>query len=69
MQSENELKPIIPSQYLVIAEEKPYFVLCKPKLMPLKSIALLKAENIQREAEEKIRKYSNTNITTPTTNK
>ncbi|OTF70130.1 hypothetical protein BLA29_012214 [Euroglyphus maynei] len=51
----SEIKPIIPSQHLVIIEERPYFVLCKPKLLPLKSIALLQVESIQREAEEKIR--------------
>lgn len=57
---QSDLKPIIPSQHLVVVEEKPYFVLCKPKLLPLKSIALLKVESIQRDAEEKIRKFSKT---------
>jgi len=50
-----DLKPIIPNQHLVISEEKPYFVLCKPKILPLKSIAMLKIEKIQDEAEQKIR--------------
>ena len=58
MPAESVIKAIIPSQHLVIIEEMPYFVLCKPKLLPLKSIALLKVETIQREAEEKIRKHS-----------
>ncbi|KAH9521948.1 Aph1ap [Dermatophagoides farinae] len=53
--SHTEIKPIIPSQHLVIIDERPYFVLCKPKLLPLKSIALLQVESIQREAEEKIK--------------
>ena len=53
--SQTEIKPIIPSQHIVIIEERPYFVLCKPKLLPLKSIALLQVENIQRDAEEKIK--------------
>lgn len=59
MPGDNSIKPIIPSQHLVIIEERPYFVLCKPKLLPLKSIAMLQVENIQREAEEKIKTMYN----------
>ena len=58
MPTEHDLKPIIPSQHLVIVEQNPFFVLCKPKLLPIKSFTLLKVETIQRDAEEKIRKYS-----------
>ncbi|UXI20015.1 transmembrane protein 230 [Sarcoptes scabiei] len=53
----SEIKPIIPSQHLVIIEERPYFILCKPKLLPLRSIAMLQIEDIQKEAEEKIKSF------------
>ncbi|XP_051883680.1 BBSome-interacting protein 1 [Pristis pectinata] len=36
-------------------EDVPTMVLCKPKLLPLKSVTLEKMEKMQREAEATIR--------------
>lgn len=36
-------------------EDTPTMVLCKPKLLPLKSVTLEKMEKMQREAEATIR--------------
>lgn len=36
-------------------EDVPTMVLCKPKLLPLKSVTLEKLEKMQREAQEIIR--------------
>ncbi|KPP71039.1 BBSome-interacting protein 1-like, partial [Scleropages formosus] len=36
-------------------EDIPTLVLCKPKLLPLKSVTLEKLEKMQREAQEAIR--------------
>jgi BBSome-interacting protein 1 len=41
------------NQSIVIQEEKPFFIFCKPKLLPLKSMTLEKLEKMQRQAEEK----------------
>lgn len=36
-------------------EDVPTMVLCKPKLLPLKSVTLEKLEKMQQEAQEAIR--------------
>lgn len=36
-------------------EDVPVLVLCKPKLLPLKSVTLEKLEKMQREAQELVR--------------
>lgn len=46
-----EIKPVIPNQGMLIQEEKPFFIVCKPKLLPLKSVTLEKVEKMQKEAE------------------
>lgn len=51
--SSEDIKPVIPNQGIVIQEEKPFFILCKPKLLPMKSMTLEKLEKMQRDAEEK----------------
>ncbi|KAI1306013.1 BBSome-interacting protein 1 [Halotydeus destructor] len=53
---DGEIKPIIPNQGIVLQEEKPFFVLCKPKLLPLKSMTLEKLEKMQRDAHDKAKK-------------
>lgn len=37
-------------------EDIPEYILCKPRLMPLKSVTLEKLENMQKEAEEKMKR-------------
>lgn len=50
-----ETKPIVkdclPKQGLTYHEDMPTVVLCKPKLLPLKSVSLEKMEKMQREAQ------------------
>lgn len=50
------LKEYIPNRGLLHHEDIPEYILCKPKLMPLKSVTLEKLENMQKEAEEKLKK-------------
>ncbi|XP_076363328.1 BBSome interacting protein 1 [Tachypleus tridentatus] len=51
-----ELKEVIPNKGMLFQEETSTYVLCKPKLMPLKSVTLEKLEKMQKEAEEKVKK-------------
>ncbi len=53
IKSDHEIKPVMTNQSIVIQEEKPFFIFCKPKLLPLKSMTLEKLEKMQRQAEEK----------------
>ncbi|XP_076382453.1 BBSome interacting protein 1 [Megalopta genalis] len=46
---------VLPRQGLLFQEENLDYILCKPKLIPLKSITLEKLESMQRDAELKIR--------------
>lgn len=46
------IKPIVPSQGIVIYEEKSFFILCKPKLLSLKSLTLEKLEKIEKDNQE-----------------
>lgn len=50
--SSEQIKPIIPSQGIVIYEEKSFFILCKPKLLSLKSLTLEKLEKIEKKIEK-----------------
>lgn len=40
------------------SEQQLKLILCKPKLMPLKSVTLKKLENMQKEADEKMRQQT-----------
>lgn len=51
--SSDSIKPIVPSQGIVIYEEKSFFILCKPKLLSLKSLTLEKLEKIEKENQDK----------------
>lgn len=54
-----ETKPLVkeclPKQGLTYHEDMPTVVLCKPKLLPLKSVSLEKMEKMQREAQETVK--------------
>ena len=50
------LKPVMTNNNIVIQEEKQFFILCKPKLLPLKSLTLEKLEKMQTEAEVKAKR-------------
>ncbi|KAM5131859.1 BBSome-interacting protein 1 [Mantella aurantiaca] len=48
-------REILPKQGQLFVEDVPSLVLCKPKLLPLKSVTLTKLEKMQRDAQEVIR--------------
>ena len=48
-----QFREVLPKRGLVFQESSPQLVLCKPKLLPLKSFTLEKLENMQKEAAEK----------------
>lgn len=60
MSSEStDLKPIINKQGQIILEDVPDLVLCKPRLIPLKSLNLEKLEKMQHAANEEKQKNEN----------
>ncbi|KAJ8264482.1 hypothetical protein GJAV_G00149660 [Gymnothorax javanicus] len=48
-------REVLPKQGQLSIEDVPTMVLCKPKLLPLKSVTLEKLEKMQQEAQEAIR--------------
>ena len=48
-------KEVLPKQGQLYQEDIPATVLCKPKLLPLKSVTLEKLEKMQKEAEDTVR--------------
>ena len=53
MFSMENIKEVLPKRGLVYQESNPQLVLCKPKLLPLKSVTLEKLEKMQKDANEK----------------
>lgn len=51
----DNLKFTLPTTGFIYEEDINQYILCKPKLMPLKSITLEKLEKMQKEAEEKLK--------------
>ena len=45
----------LPKKGQVYQEDMPTVVLCKPKLLPLKSVTLEKMEKMQKEAQEEVK--------------
>ncbi|VDI71171.1 BBSome-interacting protein 1 [Mytilus galloprovincialis] len=54
-ESKNLLKEVLPKQGLLYQEDMPTVVLCKPKILPLKSVTLEKLEKMQKEAQETVK--------------
>ncbi|KAK0167036.1 hypothetical protein PV327_004484 [Microctonus hyperodae] len=52
---DDEIDIIIPQQDFLCQSESLDYILCKPKLLPLKSVTLEKLEKMQKDAEEKIK--------------
>ena len=52
---ENSFSEILPKVGQLYQEDLPSSVLCKPKLMPLKSVTLEKLEKMQKEAQETVK--------------
>ena len=49
----DSLREVLPKRGLVYQESNPQLVLCKPKLLPLKSVTLEKLEKMQKDANAK----------------
>lgn len=49
------LKEVLPRKGILYQEDFAYLALCRPKLMPLKSVTLEKLESMQKSAQEKLR--------------
>lgn len=49
------LKEVLPRKGLLYQEDSAYLALCRPKLMPLKSVTLEKLEAMQKNAQDKLR--------------
>ena len=49
------MSEVLPKQGLVYQEDMPTVVLCKPKLLPLKSVTLEKMEKMQKDAMEEVK--------------
>ena len=65
--STSEFKEVLPKTGLLHHEATYNFVLCKPKIMPLKSITLEKLEKMQKEAQELVRDQVCVSETAPCT--
>lgn len=53
------LTRILPKNGQLICEEKPELIMCKPRLIPLKSLTLQKLENMQKEIKATLTDASN----------
>lgn len=53
--SPNQAREYIPSTGPLHYQDNNNLILCKPKLMPLKSVTLEKLEQMQNEAEKKLK--------------
>lgn len=51
---------VLPRQGLLYQEATLNYILCKPKLIPLKSVTLEKLEKMQRDAEIKLKEAQET---------
>ena len=54
-EKEQVLPEYIPTKGVLYFEESSQMVLCKPRIMPLKSATLERMEQIQKEAEEAVK--------------
>ncbi|KAM6442055.1 BBSome-interacting protein 1 isoform 1-T2 [Liasis olivaceus] len=52
--SESKFREVLPKHGMLAVEDVTTMVLCKPKLLPLKSVTLEKLEKMQHEAQETI---------------
>lgn len=53
------LPEILPKKGVLYFEETNHMVLCKPRIMPLKSATLERMEQIQKEAQEIVKQQMN----------
>lgn len=58
-ENQAKLKQVLPRKGLIYQEDKPTFIFCKPKLIPLKSITLEKMDKMKEEADMKLKATEN----------
>lgn len=51
---EPDYREVLPKKGLLFTESQPQLVLCKPKLLPLKSFTLQRLETMQADAKVKV---------------
>eukprot|EP00794_Sanderia_malayensis_P019924 gene19924-21876_t len=54
--ADEQLMEVLPKQGLLYTEQTPMPVLCKPKILPMKSVTLEKLEQMQKEAQEAVKR-------------
>ena len=50
------INEVLPKQGRLYSEQTPMPVICKPKILPLKSVTLEKLEQMQKEAQEIVKR-------------
>eukprot|EP00112_Aurelia_sp_Birch-Aquarium-sp1_P007130 Seg1778.7 transcript_id=Seg1778.7/GoldUCD/mRNA.D3Y31 product="hypothetical protein" protein_id=Seg1778.7/GoldUCD/D3Y31 len=50
------ISEVLPKQGLLFTEQTPMPILCKPKILPLKSVTLEKLEQMQKEAQDLVKR-------------
>lgn len=55
MAAQAKIPEWLPKKGQVYQEDMPTVVLCKPKLLPLKSVTLEKMEKMQKEAQDQVK--------------
>ncbi|XP_014215119.1 BBSome-interacting protein 1 [Copidosoma floridanum] len=66
--SDSVIDVVVPQQGILYSEDVPDYILCKPKLMPLKSVTLEKLEKMQKDAEAKLNEVMMQNSENVTSN-
>ncbi|KAK4875158.1 hypothetical protein RN001_011580 [Aquatica leii] len=56
--SDDEIKPIFPKNGQLIIEDSQELLMCKPRLIPLKSYTLEKLEKMQQEVQKIQKEYA-----------
>lgn len=61
-EDKTRFKEVLPKQGLLYREDQVSVILCKPKVLPLKSVTLEKLEKMQKDAQEKIKEQENSSM-------
>ena len=61
--SSSTFREVIPKHGLLYSDESYAMTLCKPKILPLKSVTLEKLETMQKRAQEAVKLQEQTALT------
>lgn len=56
------IKPLVPKSGQIMIEDEPDLLLCKPRLIPLKSFTLEKLEKMQQQAVQQASEQNQTPV-------